>query len=73
MFLATDLVTLAMNDRYDAAYLLTADGDYTPAVDAVRKLNKKVYAASCLNGARLAQVVHSFIHLQANWFTDCYR
>jgi uncharacterized LabA/DUF88 family protein len=73
VFLAIDLVTLAINDEYDAAYVLTADGDYTPAVDAVRKLDKKVYAASCLNGARLAQAVNSFIRLPSSWFADCYR
>lgn len=60
VFLAIDLVTLAMNDAYDAAYVLTADGDYTPAVEAVRRLNKKVYAASCVNGARLASSIRSF-------------
>jgi uncharacterized LabA/DUF88 family protein len=73
VFLAIDLVTLAISDTYDAAYLLTADGDYTPAVEAVRKLNKKVYAASCLSGAQLARAVNTFIHLQPSWFTDCYR
>lgn len=73
VFLAVDLVTLAINNVYDAAYVLTADGDYTPAVDAVRKLNKKVYASSCVNGARLAQAVNSFIHLPPSWFADCYR
>jgi len=73
VFLAVDFVTLALNNQYDAAYLLTADGDYTPAVDVVRTLNKKVYAASCLSGAQLARVVNSFIHLQKDWFADCYR
>lgn len=73
VFLAIDLVTLAINDAYDAAYVLTADGDYTPAVDAVRKLDKRVYAASCLNGARLASAVNSFIRLPPTWFADCYR
>jgi uncharacterized LabA/DUF88 family protein len=71
--LAIDFVTFAMSDRYDAAYLLTADGDYTPAVEAVRKLNKKVYAASCQSGARLAGAVNSFIRLRREWFQDCYR
>jgi len=71
--LAIDFVTLAMADSYDAAYLLTADGDYTPAVEAVRKLNKKVYVASCQSGARLAGAVNSFIPLQRSWFKDCYR
>jgi len=73
VFLAVDLVTMAINDGYDAAYLLTADGDYTPAVAEVRKLGKKVYAASPLGGAQLAKAVNSFIHLRADWFDDCYQ
>jgi uncharacterized LabA/DUF88 family protein len=73
VFLAVDFVTMAIGDAYDAAYLLTADGDYTPAVEAVRKLGKKVYAASPLSGAQLAKAVNSFIHLPATWFEDCYR
>jgi uncharacterized LabA/DUF88 family protein len=70
--LAVDLVTMAVNDEYDSAYLLSADGDFTPAVEAVRKRNKKVYAVSALKGAQLARVVNSFINLKGNWFTDCY-
>ena len=73
VFLAIDLVAMAMKDLYDAAYLLTADGDYTPAVAEVRRLGKKVYAASPLNGAQLAKAVNSFIHLSADWFEDCYQ
>jgi uncharacterized LabA/DUF88 family protein len=73
VFLAVDLVTMAINDVYDAAYLLSADGDYTPAVAEVRNLGKKVYAASPMSGAQLARAVNSFIHLDAAWFVDCYR
>jgi uncharacterized LabA/DUF88 family protein len=73
VFLAVDLVTMAMNNAYDSAYLLTADGDYTPAVAEVRHLGKKVYAASPLSGAQLAKAVNSFIHLRADWFEDCYQ
>jgi uncharacterized LabA/DUF88 family protein len=73
VFLAVDLVSLAMSDAYDAAYLLSADGDYTPAVAAVRRLNKKVYVASCMPGAQLARAVNSFIRLERGWFEDCYR
>lgn len=73
VFLAVDFVSLAIADQYDAAYLLTADGDYTPAVNAVRALNKKVYAASLSSGAQLARAVSSFIHLSPGWFDDCYR
>lgn len=70
--LAIDFVTLAITDAYDAAYLLTADGDYTPAVDAVRALGKKVYAACPLPGAQLAKAVNSFIRIPPAWFDDCY-
>jgi uncharacterized LabA/DUF88 family protein len=73
VFLAVDLVTMAIADAFDAAYLLTADGDYTPAVEAVRKLGKKVYAASPLSGAQLGKAVNSFIRLPSSWFDDCYR
>jgi uncharacterized LabA/DUF88 family protein len=73
VFLAVDLVTLAINDAFDAAYLLSADGDYTPAVRQARNLGKKVYAASPMSGAQLARAVNSFIHLTSEWFADCYR
>jgi uncharacterized LabA/DUF88 family protein len=73
VFLAVDLVTMAINDVYDAAYLLTADGDYTPAVAEVRNLGKKVYAASPVSGAQLAKAVNSFIHIRSDWFDDCYQ
>ena len=72
VFLAVDLVTMAAKDEYDAAYLLSADGDYTPAVEFVRGLNKKVYAASPLHGAQLARAVNSFISINSMWFSDCY-
>jgi uncharacterized LabA/DUF88 family protein len=72
VFLAVDVVKMAINGEYEAAYLLTADGDYTPAVEAVRGLNKKVYAASPTSGAQLASAVNTFIHLPVSWFDDCY-
>jgi len=73
VFLAVDLVTMALGDSYDAAYLLSADGDFTPAVQAVRDRGKKVYAASLLPGAQLGRVVNSFIRLTPSWFQECYR
>jgi uncharacterized LabA/DUF88 family protein len=71
--LAVDMVTMAERDEYDAAYLLSADGDFTPAVKAVRSLGKNVYAATPLFGAELAAVVNAFIRLDSVWFADCYR
>jgi uncharacterized LabA/DUF88 family protein len=70
--LAVDLVVKAERNEYDAAYMLTADGDFTPAVDAVRALGKKVFAASPGYGAQLAGSVNAFIRMKPDWFTDCY-
>jgi uncharacterized LabA/DUF88 family protein len=72
VMLAVDMVTMAMAGEYDAAYLLSADGDYTPAVDAVRTTGKKVYAVSPCTGAQLANAANSFIKLERDWFQGCY-
>lgn len=72
VMLAVDLVVMAERDEFDSAYVLSADGDFTPAVQAVRAHGKKVYAASALPGAQLASVVNSFIRLPTAWFNDCY-
>jgi uncharacterized LabA/DUF88 family protein len=70
--LAVDMVVMATSDQYDAAYILSADGDYTGAVDYVRGIGKKVFAASLSHGAQLAAVVNTFIPLKSEWFDDCY-
>lgn len=72
VMLAVDFVLMAQRNEYDAAYLLTADGDFTPAVDAAKELGKKIYAASPSHGAKLASHVDSFIKLDSLWFDDCF-
>ncbi len=71
--LAVDMVVMADRDEYDAAYLLSADGVFTGAVEHVRTLGKKVYAACPGHGAQLARAVNSFIHLSTGWFDGCYK
>ena len=71
--LAIDMVTMAINNDYDAAYLLSADGDFTKAAEFVRSRGKKVYAASPGKGAQLAAAVDSFTHIPASWVSDCYK
>lgn len=73
VMLAVDLVVMAERNEFDAAYLLSADGDFTPAVAAARAVGKKVYAASPARGAQLAAAVNSFISLKREWFSECYR
>ena len=71
--IAVDMVSLARQGVYDAAYLLSADGDLTPAVQEVRGLGKKVYIAAPNRGAQLAAAANAFIRVDLSWFSDCWR
>lgn len=64
-------MTMAFRHEYETAYLLSADGDFTPAVTAVRGLGKKVFAVSLGPGAKLAGAVDSYIRLRREWFRSC--
>jgi uncharacterized LabA/DUF88 family protein len=72
VMLAVEMVAQAERGEYDCAYLLSADGDFTPALEAARALGKKVYASSAAQGARLAAAANSFIRLNSAWFDDCW-
>lgn len=73
VMLAVDMIQLSSEDRYDVAYILSADGDFTPAVESVRAAGRTVYAASPDAGFALRNVVKTYIRLQRPWFLDCYR
>ena len=66
--IAVDMVTMAYSGQYDVAYLLSADGDFVPAVEAVKEFGKKVFAASPASGYELGKVVDHFIPLKKDWF-----
>lgn len=70
--LAVDLVMMAQRDEYDHAYLLSADGDYTPAVESVRALGKNVYVATPARCSQLAAVANTAIPVKSDFFTDCW-
>jgi uncharacterized LabA/DUF88 family protein len=73
VMIAVDMVVMAERDEFDTAYLLSADGDFTPAVQAVRAHAKKVFAVSASHGAQLAAAVDAFIRIDAAWVGDCYQ
>lgn len=73
VLLAVDMCHMALKDEYDAAYILSADGDFTPAVELVRETNRKVYAVSPSDCAALRNAANSYIPVTADWFSDCYR
>jgi uncharacterized LabA/DUF88 family protein len=72
VMLAVEMVAQAERSGYDCAYLLSADGDFTPAVEVVRGLGKKVYVSSPGYGARLAAAADAYIRLDRAWFDDCW-
>ena len=72
VMLAVDLVVMAERGQFDAAYVLSADGDFTPAVEAARAQGKRIYVASALPGAQLASAANAFIPVRRDWFDDCY-
>lgn len=74
VMLAVDMYRMAVRDEYEAAYLLSADGDYTPAVRAITELGKTVYAVSPgLFSSALDGACRAFIKLDRQWFDTCYR
>jgi len=70
--IAVDMVVMAERDEYDTAYLLSADGDLTPAVAAVTATGRRVFVASPAAGARLAEVATGYLRLRRPWFTDVF-
>ena len=73
IMLARDFLEYAAGDRLDVAYLLSADGDFTPIIESARRRGKKVYVASPGYSSQLQRVATSFIRLDRHWFADCYR
>lgn len=70
--IAVDMVVMAERDEYDTAYLLSADGDLTPAVAAVRASGRKVFVASAQSGAQIAAACDTFIPLRREWFAGLF-
>ena len=72
VMIATDMVSMAYKKEYDVAYLLSADGDFTPAVNEVRKIGSKVFVASPIEGYQISRVANTFIRLDRDFFHGCW-
>lgn len=46
IFLASDMISLAYEDAYDVAIILSGDGDYTALIDLVKSKGKRVWVLS---------------------------
>lgn len=70
--ISVDLVDLAHRDEYDAAYLLSADADFVPAVQVARRLGKTVFVASPRPGYELTKAVQHYLRVTRDWFDGLY-
>lgn len=73
VLIAVDLVSMAHQDQYDVAYLLSADGDFVPAVREAQRQRRRVFTASPLRGHRLARQADVSIRLSGEWFHGLHR
>ena len=62
--IAVDMVLGAVHNKYDHAFLLSADGDYSPAIEAAKDLGKRVFVATPGASLQLGLVADKFIHLE---------
>ncbi|MDA8015354.1 MAG: NYN domain-containing protein [Gammaproteobacteria bacterium] len=67
--ITADLIGMAHRGEYDAAYLLSADSDFVPALDEARSRGKLVFAAGPGQSAQLAAAADNFIRLKTDWFS----
>ena len=73
VMIATDMVSMAYENKYDVAYLLSADGDFTPAIEKVREAGQKVFVASAAPGYKLSEAANAFIRLKRDFFHGCWK
>ena len=64
--LAVDMVKLAYNNAYDTSILVSSDGDFVPAINAVQEIGKKVEDIGFENkfSFHLKQVCDKFLKLK---------
>jgi len=71
--IAVDMLRYAYSNAYDTAILVTGDGDFATAVEAVKDLGKHVENAYFQSGRsqELQRVCDRFIQLDAEYLRDC--
>jgi uncharacterized LabA/DUF88 family protein len=70
--LAVDMVTKAFLDHYDIAILVSGDGDFAKAVQAVKDSGRKVEIAYFKKCYHLKVVADKYISLEGTFLDDCW-
>lgn len=63
--IAADMITGAIDGRFDTAYLISHDGDFSYTIESVRKYGRKCYVATPGESFHLGKVANAFIRLDA--------
>ena len=73
--IAVDMISLAYDNRYDTAILVSGDGDFASAIAAVQKHNKIVEVAStpARKAYHLQQVCNRFVSIDQSMLDKCGR
>jgi len=69
--LAVDMLTYAIEDKFDLAILVTGDSDFVPAVERVRDLGKKIYISQFYGYAsyKLIEVADRYLPLDYEYIS----
>lgn len=70
--LAVDMLSMAVKNLYDVAILISGDGDFASAIDAVKDLGKHVEVAYVSQTYQLKTSWDKFIHLSSEYLKDCF-
>ncbi|RLG15447.1 NYN domain-containing protein [Candidatus Pacearchaeota archaeon] len=72
--LAVDIVKLAYNNAYYIAVLVSSDGDFVPAVNAVQEIGKFIENMGFPNkfSWHLRQQCDNFVKLRKNFLEECF-
>jgi uncharacterized LabA/DUF88 family protein len=70
--IAVDMLRYAYNDAYDTAILVSGDGDFATAVEAVKDIGKHLEVAAVGKSYHLRNVCDKFIPLTEEFLAECW-
>ena len=71
--IAVRMLSQAHKNLYDIAILVSADGDFAPAIFEVKDLGKRVIVAAFIETRALLEACDQFVLLNDHFLRDCWR
>jgi len=69
--IAVDMLSMAVKNNFDTAILISRDGDFAYAIDAVKELGKHVEVAHPFQSHHLMSSCDRFVQLTPNYLGNC--